>query len=750
MTLLLFTAGFAAALLAGVYLPFQGWTLYAGLGLLAVWLGLTLIKRATNPRRVLLGMGLALLWLTAYGAVFHAPAEALENRTVRLQAVVEDWPEATDYGLRIPVRAGEEDGRKVKALFYGEADLAGLRPGDTLACVACCTPANRVRGEESLYNTSRGILLHIQSYGEVTVTRAQGIPPRYALTILAGSVRDRIDQLYPADQAAFLKALLTGDKSGLSDSLTHSFNRVGLGHVVVISGLHVTFLLGLLSFFIKPKGKLSLLVLLAALIAFSVMTGNAPGTVRAVVLSGVMLLGQYLGRDSHPMAALSLGLLVLLTANPYAIANPGLQFSFLATAGIFLWSQPWTARWLKGVPKRYRKRAAPLLSLLAVSLGSMVLTVPLSALYFGRFSLLAPLSNLLTGWAVSLAFAGGMLSLPLSVLVPPLGHAAAGLVGLPIRFVLWYAEKAGRLSLAALTMDSGYFALWAGFVYLILCLYLFVPVKGKRPIVPVCACVVTLCLSAVLTVQTARRSDLTVTVLDVGQGQSVVLTSGNTTALVDCGGTKAPGDTAATCLQSVGKGTLDLLVLTHFHEDHAGGVPELMGRVRVKAMALPDVDRDSPLRREIEALAKDQGTEVHYITETTQVALEKAVLTLHPPLSGSRETNEQCLALVCTSGDWDALITGDMPREEEQRLAARGILPDAELLVAGHHGSKYSTSQELLEAVRPEWAVISVGYNTYGHPAQETLDRLAALDITCYRTDQRGSVTLYANRQEDG
>ena len=150
MTLLLFTAGFAAALLAGVYLPFQGWALCAGLGLLAVWLGLTLLKRGKMPRRVLLGMALALLWLTAWGAVFHAPAEALENRTVRLQAVVEDWPETTDYGLRIPVRAGEEDGRKVKALFYGEDDLAGLLPGDSLSCVAYCTPAERVRGEESL------------------------------------------------------------------------------------------------------------------------------------------------------------------------------------------------------------------------------------------------------------------------------------------------------------------------------------------------------------------------------------------------------------------------------------------------------------------------------------------------------------------------------------------------------------------------------------------------------------------------
>lgn len=750
MTILLFTAGAVAALALGVYLPWTAWVLPVGVVCLVLWLILTLAKRLPTPRRVLLGIALALLWLTVHGAIFHAPAEAMENRTVRLQAVVEDWPEATDYGLRIPVRAGEEDGRKVKALFYGDTDLASLRPGDTLSCVAYCAPADRVRGEESLYYTSRGILLQIQSYGEVTVTKTEGIPPRYALTILAGSIRDLIDQLYPPELAGFLHALLTGDKTGLSDIDTHNFNRVGLGHVVVISGLHVTFLLGLLSFFIKPKGKGSLLLIILTLAAFSVMTGNAPGTVRAVILSGVVLMGQYLGRDSHPMVALSLGLLALLTANPYAIANAGLQFSFLATAGILLLGQPWHKRWMKGVPKRHRKWTRPVLGLAAVSLGAMVFTVPLSALYFGRFSLIAPLSNLLTSWAVSLAFGGGMLSVLLAALFLPLGQAVGVLVGLPIRFFLWYAEKASRLSLAAITVDEGYYALWALFVYLILCLYLFVPAKGKGPVIPVCACVATLCLSAILTVQTARRSDLTVTVLDVGQGQSVVLTSGGTTALVDCGGTKDPGDTAATYLQSLGKGTLDLLVLTHFHEDHAGGVPELMGRVQVKAMALPDVEEDSALRQEIEALAKEQGTELHYITETTQVSLEKADLTLHPPLLGSKEANEQCLALVCTSGDWDALITGDMPQEEEQRLAARGGLPDIELLVAGHHGSKYSTSQELLDAVRPEWAVISVGYNTYGHPAQETLDRLIQAKAQIYRTDQMGSVTLYANGKEDG
>ncbi|MBR5533797.1 MAG: DNA internalization-related competence protein ComEC/Rec2, partial [Ruminiclostridium sp.] len=691
----------------------------------------------------LLGAGLALLWLTAYGVLFQAPAEDLKNRTVRLEAVVTDWPEATDYGLRVPVKAGEGDGRKVSALLYCEGDMAGLEPGDALSCVAYCQSADRVRGEESLYYTSRGIQIQIQTYGEVNVTPLEGFSLRYAPALLAGSLRDLIDQLYPADQTGFMKAVLTGDKSGLTDLEKNTFNRVGLGHVVVISGLHVSYLLGFLSVFFKRERESSLVVLLLALVAFSLVTGNAPGTVRAVILGGLVLVAWHLGRDTHPMTALSLGLLVLLGANPYAIANAGLQFSFLATAGIFLLGHPWLEKWRKGIPKKHRRWAMPVLSIFAVSLGAMVFTVPLSALYFGRFSLIAPLSNLLVGWTVSLVFAGGLVSLVLGGLWLPLGQAVAWLVGLPLDLFFWYSEQASRWTWAALATGAGYFGLWAAFVYGLILLGMVLPGR-KRLVVPVCACVVTLCLSALLTAQTAQRTGLTVTILDVGQGQSILLNSKGTTALVDCGGTTDPGDTAATHLQNLGKDSLDLLILTHYHDDHAGGVPELLHRVEVKAMVLPDVEEDSPLRQEIERLAKSLKIPVYYVNETSTAQLGQAELTFHPPLPGSEAANERCLSMVCTYGDWDALITGDMPEEEERRLAARGVLPDCELLVAGHHGSASSTGQALLDTITPEMAVISVGYNTYGHPAQETLDRLAASHTETYRTDRHGTVTVYA------
>lgn len=749
MPLIWFTAGFALAALVGVRLGGGVRPVVMGLVCLAGSLLLRGLRRWPQARRLLAGAGAALLWLTAYGAVFVAPAQAMADRTVRLEAVVTHWPETTDYGVRVTVKAGEGEGRKVPTLLYGDNALADLRPGDRLACVARCTPADESRGEESLYYASQGIRLKAKTYGEVSVTRAEGLPPRYALTMLAGKLRQEIDRLYPDQQAGFLRAILTGDKSGLAQADRDDLNRVGLGHVAVISGLHVTFLMGVLTLFLDPKKKRSLAVLLPVLLAFCLMTGSGPGTVRAAILCTLSLLAPLLGREYNCFTGLSAALLLLLVLNPWAAANAGLQFSFLSTLGILLFGEKWLKAWLKPLPRKAKRWLRPVFGVLTVSLAAMVFTVPLSWYYFGRFSLVAPLANLCTSWAVSLAFVGGAVSVLVGSVCFPVEQLLAQLVGLPIRYFFWFAGQASRLSLAALDLDRGYYALWALFVYGVVFLYLLAPVKGKRPVIPVCACVITLCLSALLTAKTVQGHDLALTVLDVGQGQSVVVTSRTARALIDCGGTKRPGDTAATYLQSTGSSDLDLLVLTHFHEDHAGGVPQLLDRVKVGAIAVPDVDRDSPLRREIEAKAAEQGIPIHYVTETCQVDIGQAKLTLYAPVGSSDESNEQCVAVLCAKGGWEALLTGDMPEEEEVRLLKRESLPDLECLVAGHHGARSSTGEALLEATRPEVAVISVGRNTYGHPAPETLARLEEAGAAIYRTDRHGGITMYAQEGEN-
>lgn len=315
----------------------------------------------------------------------------------------------------------------------------------------------------------------------------------------------------------------------------------------------------------------------------------------------------------------------------------------------------------KKLPRRLLNGALRVLfSSLAASLGAMVFTTPLVAFYLNSVSLVAPISNLLTLGAISLLFLGGLLAAVLGLIWIPLG----GILALPVSLIGDYLNTVilflGRFSFAAVNMSSVYDRAWLVLLYILLLLWLFL--GRKRPVIPLCCAVVTLCLCLVLTRISGMNASLTISVLDVGQGESVALLSGGETALLDCGGnglTNA-GDVAANYIQNLGTG----------------------------------------------------------------------------------ETNEEGLSLLCTQGSYDALMTGDMGSDVESRLIKYDHLPDIELMVAGHHGSRYSSSDALLDAVSPETAVISVGYNTYGHPSGETLHRLEERGIAIYRTDQMGTVTI--------
>ena len=285
--------------------------------------------------------------------------------------------------------------------------------------------------------------------------------------------------------------------------------------------------------------------------------------------------------------------------------------------------------------------------------------------------------------------------------------------------------------------------LWLGFAYAVLMLWLIWRGEKKRAVLPVCSCAVTLAAALLLNALSLSGGGLAVSVLDVGQGQSVLFTSAGATVLVDCGGTgpSDPGDVAADAVQAMGKSRLDLLVLTHCHADHACGVARLFSRLEVGTLAVPDVEEDDPLREEILALARASGTEILLIRDDARMTFGESSLTVYAPL-GDGGANEEGLSVLATHGDFDVLVTGDMNAAVEKRLVKYGCLPDIEVLVAGHHGSAASTSEELLLAAKPEYAIISVGYNSYGHPSIAAMERMAAAGCRIYRTDWMGTVTI--------
>ena len=226
------------------------------------------------------------------------------------------------------------------------------------------------------------------------------------------------------------------------------------------------------------------------------------------------------------------------------------------------------------------------------------------------------------------------------------------------------------------------------------------------------------------------------TVLDAGQGQCILLQSEGRAYLVDCGGSNGEelADSAAELLLSQGIFHLDGLILTHFDKDHSSGAEYLLSRVQVDALIVPfSYNRDEILDR-LSPLALQTVT----VKENLLIAFGDSELLVFGPIVMD-SSNENSLAILFHRKNCDILITGDRSALGERLLLKTVQLPDVDILVAGHHGSKNSSCQELLDVVKPEIVVISVGENNYGHPAKEALDRFAAIGAAVYRTDQQGT-----------
>ena len=250
-----------------------------------------------------------------------------------------------------------------------------------------------------------------------------------------------------------------------------------------------------------------------------------------------------------------------------------------------------------------------------------------------------------------------------------------------------------------------------------------------------CCTILSLCLALTASWLEPCSSDVRFTVLDVGQGQCLIMQSGGRVYVVDCGGDSdtRPADAAAEALLSQGYSHIDGLILTHTDRDHAGGAENLLSRIRTDLLILP---------RQAEKIVVPKDTQVVIAEQNLEITDGSGKISIFAPVFHGEE-NEMSLCVLFDTEKCDILITGDRNAFGERSLLRHADIPNVDVLIAGHHGSKYSSCQELLEATRPQIVCISVGAdNSYGHPAQEVLDRLSSFGCTVYRTDQQGPITI--------
>jgi competence protein ComEC len=574
------------------------------------------------------------------------------------------------------------------------------------------------------------------------------------LSALASSdqIRERaaggLGEGMPRREAELARGFVLGEDEGIDEGTKEDFRRSGLSHLLAVSGENVTLLallampfLGMLGIPLRER-----LVWMLALIAVYVpVAGAGPSIQRAGVMGGVGVLATFGGRRASRLYALVVATLVTLAVDPPVAADIGWQLSFAAVVGILLLAAPLRQAVVGRLGKGRWRRA--LAEGTAVTIAATLATAPLIAYHFETLSTTTLVANLLAMPAVAPAMWLGMCSAGLAQLPGLPLQPLNGLTALLLAYIAQVAEWSAAPGWAEVHVHLGGPGLVASYLGLgaavLLCLALgrfrWRPPLPWRSLMAAAAVAVSL----VVGLPGAGRSapappgGLRVEVLDVGQGDAILLEPAGAPAILVDGG--PPGEGLAAKLEDAGVAGLAAAVITHDQSDHAAGVEELFGRLPIDRLVFARLDRRALASATAAGIAPERvgaGQELRSGGLRLQVLWPPREL-LAEPIS-SADPNQQALVLEARWHRFAMLLTADA--EAESVPLDPGPV---DVLKVAHHGSDDAGLGALLDEARPQLAVISVGAdNPYGHPTQGTLATLALHRIPTLRTDRDGDVVI--------
>ena len=737
--------GFAAASAVGVYmLPMQILP-WLGAGTLLLCAGVFLVLRKSGNTFLaflLLGSALGFAWLSLYDGFRLEGARKVDGETLTVTITASDYSFEATYGTGADGTV-ELNGKHYAVRFYLNQEVF-LSPGDSVSGEYRFRYTAAGGKEEATHHSGKGILLLAYPQGDPEISCVEDRSLRYFPAYLRKHLLETVEKVFPEDTVPFVKALLLSDTSELDYETETALSLSGIRHVAAVSGLHVSMLFSLVYLFTGKRRILTAVVGTPVLLLFAAMAGFTPSVVRACVMQVLMLLAMASKREYDPPTALSFAALIMLLWNPLVITSAGFQLSVASVAGIFLFAGR-ISTWLLDKKRLGRFPAgswkARLLRYFAastsVSLSAMVTTLPLCAWYFGCVSLLSVLTNLLCLWVITILFCSAIVACMLCSVWLPLARMIGWLLAWAVRYVLGVAGAVAKMPFAAVYTESVYIVCWLVFCYVLLCIFLLS--KARRPLILSCCATIALAVALIASWTEPILDNYRVTVLDVGQGQCILLQSDGRTYMVDCGGSndEATADKAAAALLSQGIRNLDGLILTHYDKDHVGAAHYLLSRVGADVLILPAGSQQEDWEQDLcdgfrgALIRADKNLRISW--GNAEIAIFASQLRTNH--------NESSLCVLFQTEKCDILITGDRSTVGEEELLLTTQLPRLDVLILGHHGAKNSTGEALLEATMPEYAVISVGAgNAYGHPSEETIRRCAAFGCKVRRTDIEGTI----------
>ncbi|HET6352564.1 MAG TPA: DNA internalization-related competence protein ComEC/Rec2 [Coriobacteriia bacterium] len=537
---------------------------------------------------------------------------------------------------------------------------------------------------------------------------------------------------------ALLAGVVLGERSRLTGTPAESaFRTTGLTHLVAVSGGHLVVVAALVAWLLtrlRARRGVMAVAVVAITGIYVVISGVQPSAVRAWLMSAVLAASLASGRRADGVAALSGAVWIALAFDPSAAFDLGMQLSVLSVAGLLLFARL-SERWVTyAVPSCLKSLASPV----SLTLVAQAATVPLTASVFGVVSLIAPVANLLVSPLVSVLLVVGIAGLGTASVMPAAGTVVlrgAGAIGaLATGIAEWLAGlphaavplgwTAAPASCAAAGIAATAWAAWPQ------------PTRRRARVVAVVALAALVFVSVGVPVPRGTE----IVVLDVGQGDAILVRDGASAVLVDAG----PDETALrTALLRQHVRRLDAVVITHLHDDHYGGIGALEGVIPVGAVYVPagslatGADTCEGFRRVGKRVLEIDAGDV-------LVAGRWQLMALWPQAAvPDAATNEASVVLAVRRGSFDALLTGDAESAVLESVVASGGLGDIEALKVGHHGSAEAVDERVLAVACPEYALISVGAgNRFGHPVASTMRQLETAGCRILRTDEDGDLVV--------
>lgn len=716
----------------------------------------------------------------------------LKENTVIVQGKIYKI-ENTAFGTNIYLKGVEvENGEKsvsVKRIFVNTEKIPNVKIGNIIKVRGKLRQfeeaANKGNFDSKKYYLSLGFYGKIEA-GTIEVINSDYSGIRQGLYEMRMEIIERLEKLCSDNKGIFsiinnkngiIGAIILGDKTDLDSDIKELYSVSGIAHILAISGLHISFIGMAIYRLLRRRFRFlfSAAVSIPVVLSFGIMSGFGISTIRAIIMFILKIIGEVLGRKYDAITAISLAGLVLLVQNPFVVCNSGFQMSFGAIISIVL---------ILPIVEEILNTDNKIIKVLSANFTISLVMNPILAWNYYELPTFSFLLNIVVVPLMSVVIVSSIVGIFCScimfgfgkvVIFPGCGilelytflcniinksSVASIVVGQPkvtiiivyyaILLVVLFGLKNIRTKYTRAEKERNIIKKETGLV-------LEKKAKKERRIKGQnvklrLACIVGFLLLNCL-IYYIPNPGFYITFINVGQGDGILIHGDNGTKVMVDGGSTSEKQVAKNCivpyLKAEGIGTIDYSIITHTDKDHISGILEILennnsNRIRIKNLVMPDINMKDDTYNELIEKAKLKKINVLYIKKGDTLSLGKTkIKCIYPETTTTAsDKNDYCTVLSVKNKTSKILLTGDISKEIEEKIKD-DIEENYTVLKVAHHGSNYSSSEKFLKKVNPKYSIISVGKNnSYGHPGNETMERLRKQGGVIYRTDEKGGITI--------